>query len=340
MVAERYSQPGLTSREAVARLAQEGANELPSAGRKGTAAIVLHVLREPMFLLLMLGTAVYTVIGDYREASVLSASVLFIMAITVFQERKTERALDALRDLSSPRALVIRDGVEKRIAGREVVRGDVIILTEGDRVAADATVLSCNDLLIDESLLTGESMPVGKIASDGTGRDFRPGGDNLPLVFSGTLIVRGRGVAEVYATGSRTELGKIGRSLETLTPETSRLQAKSLGLIQTAAGVGLSLCVVVVVLYGFSARDWTGGLLAGIALAIALIPEEIPVVITVFLALGAWRMSQKRVLARRIAAIEALGSATILCVDKTGTLTMNRMAVAQIRSGGALCRLY
>ena len=330
---------GLTSREAAERLKTDGWNELPSTARTGTAAIVLHVLREPMFLLLVASVGVYTIIGDYREASLLFVSVLFITAITVFQERKTERALEALRDLSSPRALVIRDGEEKRIAGREVVRGDLLILAEGDRVAADAAVLSCNDLLVDESLLTGESVPVGKTACDGALQAVRPGGENLPLVFSGTMIVRGRGLAQVHATGARTELGKIGRSLETLEPESSRLQQKSLGLIRSFAAVGFFVCAAVVLLYGLVVRDWTSGLLSGIALAMSLIPEEIPVVITVFLALGAWRMSQKRVLARRIAAIEALGSATVLCVDKTGTLTLNRMAVERIWSAGALCRL-
>ncbi len=327
---------GLTTHEAAERLKADGWNELPSSSRTGTLAVLVHVVREPMFLLLLLSAAVYTGIGDYGEAVILFLSVFFIMAITIFQERKTERALEALRDMSSPRALVIRDGQEKRIPGREVVCGDAIILAEGDRVAADAEVISCNDLLVDESLLTGESLPVAKIASQGNTTKFRPGGDNLPLVYSGTLIVRGRGTASVYATGLRTELGKIGKSLAILPPEPSRLHLKSRALIRTLAGIGLFLCVGVVILYGVTARDWTGGFLAGIALAMSLIPEEIPVVITVFLALGAWRMSQKRVLTRRLSAIEALGSVTVLCVDKTGTVTLNRMAVKKIWSDGAI----
>lgn len=330
---------GLTTGEAAERLTTDGWNELPSKSRTGTLGIIFHVVREPMFLLLLLSAAVYTGIGDYREALILFVSVLFIMAITIFQERKTERALEALRDLSSPRALVIRDGQEKRIPGREVVRGDIIILAEGDRVAADAEVLSCNDLLVDESLLTGESVPVGKIESNGTETECRPGGDNLPFVYSGTLIVRGRGIGKVHATGLRTELGRIGKSLEVLPPEPSRLHVKSLGLIRTFAGIGLVLCLSVIALYGLVQRDWTAGILAGIALAMSLIPEEIPVVITVFLALGAWRMSQKRVLTRRLAAIEALGSTTVLCVDKTGTLTLNRMAVKKIWSAGAIYQI-
>jgi Ca2+-transporting ATPase len=326
---------GLSSREAVERLTADGYNELPTSARRGNLAIVLGVAREPMFLLLIVSGAIYMALGDYREALVLFASVLFIMGIAVFQERKTERALEALRDLSSPRALVIRDGEEKRIAGREVVRGDLLILTEGDRVPADAVVLSSNDLLVDESLLTGESVPVRKTAWDGARKTTRPGGDDLPFVYSGAMLIQGRGVARVETTGSRTELGKIGKALESVETEKTSLQKKSGRLIRNFAAAGLSLCALVVVLYGITRGNWLSGLLVGIALAMSLLPEEIPVVLTVFLALGAWRMSQKRVLTRRMPAIETLGSATVLCVDKTGTLTQNRMAVGRIFAGGA-----
>ena len=326
---------GLSSREAVERLTAEGYNELPTSARRGNLAIVLGVAREPMFMLLIVSGAIYMALGDYREALVLFASVLFIMGIAVFQERKTERALEALRDLSSPRALVIRDGEEKRIAGREVVRDDILILTEGDRVPADAVVLSSNDLLVDESLLTGESVAVSKAAWDGVRKTARPGGDDLPFVYSGTMLVQGRGVARVETTGPRTELGKIGKALESVETEETFLQKKSGRLIRNFAAVGLSLCVLAVILYGLTRGNWISGFLVGIALAMSLLPEEIPVVLTVFLALGAWRMSQKRVLTRRMPAIETLGSATVLCVDKTGTLTLNRMAVSRLFAAGA-----
>ncbi|HLF23611.1 MAG TPA: HAD-IC family P-type ATPase, partial [Burkholderiales bacterium] len=321
-------------KEVEERLRTEGSNELPSTSQRDTLAIALGVARGPMFLLLIVSAVIYLTLGDVREAAILSVSLFVIFGITIFQERKTERALEALRDLSSPRALVIRDGVERRIAGREVVRGDILILTEGDRVPADATVLSCNDLMVDESLLTGESVPVRKAAWNGVEPATRPGGDDLPFVYSGTMLVQGRGMARVCATGWRTEFGKIGRALESLETDETFLQKKSARMIQTLAVVGLSLCGLAVVLYGITRGNWIQGFLVGIALAMSLLPEEIPVVLTVFLALGAWRMSQKNVLTRRMPALEALGAATVLCVDKTGTLTLNRMSVNRLCADG------
>ena len=325
---------GLSSAEARARLEREGYNELPLTRQRSTVAIAVEVAREPMFLLLIVSVAIYLGLGDLREALVLSFSLFVILGITIFQERKTERALEALRDLSSPRALVIRDGEQQRIAGREVARGDILILTEGDRVPADAVLLACNDLMVDESLLTGESVPVRKIASDGSAKATRPGGDDLPFVYSGTMLVQGRGVARALATGANTEIGKIGKALQKLEPDETFLQKRSAVMIRGFAAVGLSLCAVVIVLYGATRGNWLDGFLAGIALAMALLPEEIPVVLTVFLAIGAWRMSQRRVLTRRMPAIEALGSATVLCVDKTGTLTLNQMSVRRLFADG------
>jgi Ca2+-transporting ATPase len=325
---------GLSRADAEARLGSEGYNELPSSTRRSTFAIALGVAREPMFLLLIVAAVIYLTLGDIREALILTFWIVAIMGMTTFQERKTERALDALRDLSSPRALVVRDGEQKRIAGREVVRGDVLILTEGDRVPADAVLLSCNDLMVDESLLSGESVPVRKVAWDGVRPTCRPGGDDLPFVYSGTMLVQGRGIARVVATGLRTEMGRIGKALESVDSDETFLQKRSSNLIRSFAAVGLSLCALAVILYGATRGNWINGFLVGIALAMALLPEEIPVVLTVFLALGAWRMSHKRVLTRRMPAIETLGSATVLCVDKTGTLTLNRMSVTRLWANG------
>jgi len=326
---------GLTEREAAARLGEEGPNELPATRRRHVLAIALEVVREPMLLLLVAGGGLYLILGDLQEALMLLGFVFVVMGITLYQERKTERALEALRDLSSPRALVIRDGEQKRIAGREVVRGDVLILAEGDRVPADAAVLCTSSLSVDESLLTGESVPVRKVPWDGKTQDRRPGGDDLPFVYSGTLVVQGRGVAEVQATGLATEMGKIGRALETLEQETTPLQVETRRLVRNLALLGAALCLVMVVVYGLTRSDWLNGLLAGITLAMATLPEEFPVVLTVFLALGAWRISQEQVLTRRMPAVETLGSTTVLCVDKTGTLTVNRMAVASLFARGA-----
>ena len=325
---------GLSEEEASRRLNEGGYNELPSTKARSIFAIALEVVREPMFLLLIAAGAIYLVLGDIREAAMLLGFVFVVMGITLYQERKTERALEALRDLSSPRALVIRDGLQKRIPGREVVREDFIILSEGDRVPADAVLLSCVNLSVDESLLTGESAAVRKSSCDGTAEMARPGGDDLPFVYSGTLVVQGFGIARVRSTGMNTEIGKIGQALQTIEPEETPLQKETGRLVRNLAVIGLSLCAVVVVVYGLTRENWLNGLLAGIALAMAVLPEEFPVVLTVFLALGAWRISRNRVLTRRVPAVETLGSASVLCVDKTGTLTMNRMSIKKISVGG------
>ena len=326
---------GLSDVEAREQLATEGYNELPSSKPRGLLWLALDVVREPMFLLLVACGAIYLVIGDFQEAAMLLFFVFVIMGITFYQNRKTERALEALRDLSSPRALVIRDGVEKRIAGREVVRGDVIVLAEGDRVPADAEILSCTYMCVDESLLTGESVPVRKEPGWSGGDGARPGGDGLSAVFSGTLVVQGKGIAKVLATGARTELGKIGKALQTVEREETRLSAETRRLVRNVAAIGVVLCVLVVAVYGVTRGDWRQGFLAGITLAMAIMPEEFPVVLTIFMALGAWRMSHKHVLTRRVPAVETLGAATVLCVDKTGTLTQNRMTVKTIFARGA-----
>jgi len=336
---ELNSITGLSEAEAAKRLHEEGYNELPSSKRRNILAIAFEVIREPMFLLLVAAGVIYLFLGDTQEALILLSFVFIIMGITFYQERKTERALEALRDLSSPRALVVRDGVQKRIAGREVVRGDTIILTEGDRVPADAVLLSCSDFLADESLLTGESVPVRKVGWDGVMAKTRPGGEDLPFVYSGTLVTMGQCIAEVLSTGMHTELGKIGRVLQDVDSEKTPLQKRTGILVRNLALAAISLALLVVVVYGLTRDNWIDGLLAGITMAMATIPEEIPVVLVVFLALGAWRISQSRVLTRNVPAVETLGAATVLCVDKTGTLTVNRMRVGEIFANGEHCNV-
>lgn len=327
---------GLSEAEVAVRLQQHGYNELPSSKSRGIFATAWEVVREPMFLLLLACGTIYLVLGDVQEALMLLGFVFVVLGITLYQERKTERALEALRDLSSPRALVIRGGERKRIAGRDVVPDDLVVLAEGDRVPADAVVLSCNNLSTDESLLTGESVPVRKVAWDGVREMTRPGGEDLPFVFSGTLIVQGQGIAQVRSTGIHTEMGNIGKALQTVPVEGTRLQTEVGLLVRRVAILGLALCVFVVVIYGLTRGNWLQGILAGITLAMAMLPEEFPVVLTIFLALGAWRLSKIKVLARRVPVIETLGSATVLCVDKTGTLTANRMSIRKLAVNGAV----
>ncbi len=306
---------------AAARLAAAGPNELGTERRRSLLAIAAEVAREPMFLLLIGAGTLYLAMGNAHEAMILLGFVVIIMAVTILQERRTENALDALRDLSSPRALVIRDGVPTRIAGREVVLDDILILAEGDRVPADGVVLQAHELAADESMLTGESEAVVK---------FPDGGE----VFAGTLLVRGQGVMRVTAIGGNTALGRIGKSLQDIATETSPLRDEIGHLTRRLAVIGIGLCLVLAGLFWLLRGGWMQGLLAGITLAMGILPQEFPVIMIVFLALGARRIAAQRVLTRRLNAIETLGETTVLCVDKTGTLTENRMAVAALSVGG------
>jgi Ca2+-transporting ATPase len=329
------SRQGLSESAAQSRLKAEGFNELPRPDRRTSFRIFLEVLREPMLALLLASAFIYLFLGDSGEALILFAFAAMSVLITVVQETRTERVLEALRDLTSPRALVIRDGERKRIAGREVVRGDLVVLSEGDRVPADAKLLEANDLHTDESLLTGESVPVRKSSqvSPGEGPNTsRPGGDDLRFAFSGSMVVRGTAIAEVIAIGPRSEIGKIGQSILGLETETPRLQAQTRKVVALFAVGGGAVSIVAILLYGFLRGGWLDAILAGIALGMSMLPAEFPVVLTVFMAMGAWRISRARVLTRRAAAIETLGSATVLCTDKTGTLTQNRMTVVELRS--------
>ncbi len=315
---------GLSRQEATERLAQDGPNQLPGSAPKTNAAIVREVLAEPMFLMLLAAGGTYLALGDKGEALFLLGSVFLIIGITLVQERRTQRTLEALRDLSAPRALVLRDGAEQRIAGHEVVRGDLLVLHEGDRIAADALLLD-GQLEVDESLLTGESVPVAKLpaASEEPADSAR--------VFASTVVTRGVGLARVLATAGHTAVGRIGADLAATEAPPSPLQQRSRRLVR---GLGLLAFIAATaqVLLGWwwNGRPLLDSLLSGIALAMALLPEEIPVILTVFLALGAWRIAQLQVLTRRITAVETLGAITVLAVDKTGTLTQNRMAVAAL----------
>ncbi len=330
---------GLPQEEAERRLQSDGYNELPSAKQRRLLNITLDVVREPIFLLLIACGLVYLVLGDRQEALMLLGFVVLIAIITLYQEHKTERTLEALRELSSPRALVIRSGARKRIAGREVVRDDLIVLSEGDRVPADACLISGTNLCIDESLLTGESVAVRKLPSLREIAKERPGGDDLPFVYSGTLVVQGHGIARVFATGARTEMGRIGKALVGLTPETTLLQKETSRWVKLLAFLGLFACAIVVLLHGFGRGNWLEGVLAGLTLAMAILPNELPVVLTIFLALGAWRISRRNVLTRRIPAVEMLGSASVICVDKTGTVTQNKMSLDLLDVDGKVCDL-
>jgi P-type Ca2+ transporter type 2C len=321
---------GLTKADAARLLMTDGFNALPGSEPKSLWRIVIDVLLEPMFLMLLVTGIVYLLIGDTAEAIFLLGSVFAVIGLTLSQERKTQRSLEALRDLSAPRALVIRDGLELRIAGREVVCGDMLVLHEGDRVAADA-VLVQGQISTDESLLTGEAVPQDKLLGSPEAVMGLPGGDANAFVFASTVVTRGVGVACVRATASNTAVGRMGAAMASTTLVSSNLQKASRVIVRRLAAVGLIAASALILLaWMWDGKTLLESLLLGLALAMALLPEEIPVVLTVFLALGAWRLSQQRVLTRRVTAVEALGALTVLAVDKTGTLTLNRMEVIEL----------
>lgn len=324
MPSSHTERAGLTAEEAALRLHANGPNELPAARPFNGWRLLLEVVSEPMFLLLAACGAIYLMLGDRNEALMLLGFVGIIIGITFFQQRRTERSLNALRDLSCPRALVIRGGKQQRVAGRELVVGDVVLLAEGDRVPADVELVSASNLSVDESMLTGESVPVMKHAADSAQAETEH------RVYSGTLITQGSASGIVVATGMDSALGRIGASLAAIDGELTPIQRETRGVVKAVAIGGIGLACVLALAYWWLRGDLLQGLLAGLTLAMAILPEELPVILTLFLGLGAWRLGGEQVLARSIPAIELLGATTVLCVDKTGTLTVNRMEVARM----------
>lgn len=314
---------GLTQKEVEQKQKQSGYNELPDRDKKSFAVIIVELLKEPMIFLLVAIVVVYFLLGDKSEAFVLMVSVFVIMGIELYQETKTEKALEALRHLASPRCTVVRDGKRRIVAGRELVVGDIIVISEGERVPADALLLSAENLAVDESLLTGESVAVDK-------SDEKNADDAANHIYSSSMIVKGHGVAEVKAIGLDTEVGKIGRSLNDIVPEKTLLQQEISSIVKKLAIGAISVSVLLIVVFWMTRGDLLGGFLAGLTLSIAVLPEEFPVVLTVFMALGAWRLAKNNVLARKSQTVETLGSTTVLCTDKTGTLTQNKMTVARV----------
>lgn len=329
----RLALAGLSQAEALKRLSAEGANELPKGRSRTVLDIVLESAREPMQMLMLGAAVLYLFLGDLLEGLFLVVAAMVAMGLVVLQEARSERALAALKQLAQPHARVIRDGIERIVPVRELVRDDLILVGEGERMPADASLISGDALMVDESALTGESAPVAKRFA-GPGDRFNaetsPTAETSPFLYAGTLIVRGQGAACVGRTGAHSALGRIGAALAEIKPEPSPLQKNAGRLVALLGAIALGFCGMVAVAYGLMRHEWAQGALAGITFAIALIPEEFPMVLAVFLALGAWRLAAHRVLVRRSAVIEALGGATLLCVDKTGTLTENRMRVERL----------
>lgn len=304
---------GLTSQQAATLLAEVGPNELPQQIKKSLLKKIVKLFKEPMIAILIVVSVLYLIMGDLTEGIFLTSSIFVIIGITFYQEKKADDAVQALRDLSSPRALVVREGIEKRIAAKEVVPGDAVLLHEGDRVPADGVLLHSTNLHIDESLLSGESFPAKKKSED--------------KVFSSTLVTSGYGAYCVTHTGAKTEAGKIGKSLSEERQEELNLKTEINQMVKVFAWLGAIVCIAIILLDGFLRGDWLNALLIGLSTEMSLLPEEFPVILTIFMAMGAWRLSKVQMLVRQPIAIERLGAVTVLCVDKTGTLTENKMTV-------------
>ncbi|EPG64105.1 cation-translocating P-type ATPase [Leptospira wolffii] len=323
---------GLSQKEAENLLLQFGKNEIGKKKEYRLIGTILEVLEEPILFLLVICAGLYIALGDMGEAILLSTALIFIISITIYQKNKMENAISALKEIASPKATVLRDGTYRQIPGSEVVPGDLVLVREGERICADGILINQLNLKVDESALTGESIPVTKSVGNPEigSADLPPGGNDSPFVFSSGLVVYGEGVYKVLRTGSETQIGRIGLALETISTDETPLQSETKSLTLWITLFALAVCVFLVTELGLRDGRWIHAFLAGLTFSMAALPEEIPVVLTVYLALGAWRISQVGVLTRSLGAIETLGSASVLCVDKTGTLTENRMAIRRL----------
>ena len=320
---------GLTSQQAKELQAQVGKNELTPQKKESFVHKVLHIICEPMFLLLLVAAVIYFILGEPRDGAIMLVFVIGIISIDVIQEWKTDKTLSALRDLSAPHVRVIRDGQVQEIASVDLVPGDLMLICEGVKIPADGKIVACNDLCVDESSLTGEAEGVWKTAAADTTADYW----RKDQCYAGTLVTQGNATVQVTQTGARTEYGKIGMNVASAPEEPTPLQRQTGSLVKLCAGIAAVLFALVGVVTYINIPDHMLGarliesILSGITLAMAMIPEEFPVILTVFLSMGAWRLAKKNSLVRRLPAVETLGAVSVLCVDKTGTITMNQMTV-------------
>ncbi|MBZ4670258.1 MAG: P-type ATPase, translocating [Oscillospiraceae bacterium] len=322
---------GLSSEEAKRRQQQYGKNELTPQKKESFLKKVFHILCEPMFLLLIIAAVIYFILGEPRDGATMLIFVVGIISIDVIQEWKTDKTLNALKDLSAPHITVLRDGKEQQIASADLVPGDLMMIYEGIKIPADGIIVRCSDLCVDESSLTGEAEGVWKIAAENA-----PSADDYwrkDYCYAGTLVTQGTAMVEVDKIGAKTEYGKIGLGVAAAPHEDTPLQKQIGKLVKTCAVIAGVLFLLVGVFTWFNIPDHSFGdriiesILSGVTLSMAMIPEEFPVVLTVFLSMGAWRLARKNSLVRKLPSVETLGAVSVLCVDKTGTITMNQMTV-------------
>ena len=324
---------GLSFEEVKRRQLQYGENELSPQKKENFFKKILHILCEPMFLLLIVAAVIYFILGEPRDGAIMLIFVVGIISIDVIQEWKTDKTLNALKDLSAPHIMVIRDGKEQQIPSADLVPGDLMMIHEGVKIPADGLVVRCADLCVDESSLTGEAEGVWKIST----QNAQPTEDywRRDYCYAGTLATQGTAVVEVDKIGAQTEYGKIGLGVASAPQEDTPLQKQTGKLVKTCAVIAGVLFVLVAIFTWHNIPDHSfkdrliESVLSGVTLAMAMIPEEFPVILTVFLSMGAWRLAKKKSLVRKLPSVETLGAVSVLCVDKTGTITMNQMTVQE-----------
>ena len=325
---------GLTTKQALDLQTKYGKNELTSRKKETIFHKILHVLKEPMFLLLLVAAVIYFLLGEPRDGAIMLVFVVGVISIDVIQEWKTDKTLSALKDLSAPHVKVIRDGAEKNINSSDLVPGDLMLIEEGVKIPADGEIIRANDLCVDESSLTGESVGVWKVTkqnADQNSSDYW----RKDYCYAGTLVTQGNALILVDKIGTQTEYGKIGTDLADAPEESTPLQKQVGKLVKTSAIIALVLFAFMCLVTYLNISDhsfWERiiqSILSGITLAMAMIPEEFPVILTVFLSMGAWRLAKKQSLVRKLPSVETLGAVSVLCVDKTGTITLNRMTVQE-----------
>ncbi|MDR1700939.1 MAG: cation-translocating P-type ATPase [Lachnoclostridium sp.] len=352
---DNQSMIGLTKEQVKAQLSRYGINELTPQKKESFIKKILSIISEPMFILLIGAAIIYFILGEARDGAVMLVFVMGIIGVDVIQEWKTGRTLAALKDLTEPHVTVIRDGKEEQTASSEIVPDDIMLIHEGIKIPADGVILRCNDLCVDESTLTGEAEAVWKIPANEEKETRKEKSlsekewskDILhkeywrkDYCYAGTMVLQGTAVLQVEKTGMATEYGKIGLGVSMAESEKTPLQKQTGSLVRLSAGIAAALFVLVGVItwLSLSGKDFSEriikSILSGITLAMAMIPEEFPVVLTVFLSMGAWRLAKKRSLVRNLPSVETLGTVSVLCVDKTGTLTQNHMTVQEIRPVG------
>jgi Ca2+-transporting ATPase len=318
MTEPKQSLNGLSDNEVLESRTKHGSNSIDYQHKSNFYTSLIEMIKEPMFLLLLTATSIYFITADFGNGIFMAVAILLVSTISLYQESKSRNAIESLKKLSQPKSKVIRNSQIIEITSEEIVLGDYIQAEEGTFIPADGLIVQSNDFSVNESILTGESLAVFKNESAENNQ-----------VFLGTIVTSGLAICKVTAIGNKTQLGKIGKSLEMITEEKTPLQLQIENFVKKMSIVGLVIFGIVWIINYYNSKDVLDSLLKALTLAMSIIPEEIPVAFTTFMALGAWRLMNMGIIIKQTKTVETLGSANVICTDKTGTITENKMSLAQ-----------